>query len=67
MNWVQINKAHFNTDLITAFYWSNGQLRVYWLDATEYDTYEDSKRENYLRLCSRLGIRPIEEDDHGKK
>lgn len=61
MKWVRINKAHFNADLITSFYWSTGKLFVYWLGDTGFESYEDPKRENYLRLCAHLGVRPVEE------
>lgn len=66
MKWVQINKAFFNTDLIQAFYWSNGKLYVDWLGEPERDYYDDPKQENYRRLCARLALRPEEGGKDGK-
>jgi hypothetical protein len=65
MRWVKVNKAHFNTSLILAFYWSIGKLYVYWLGDADYECYNDADRENYLRLCRALGVAPVEEDSDG--
>ena len=63
MNWVRVGKAYFNTDLIESFYWTLGKLWVHWLGEGAAERYEDPDRENYLRLCRRLGVRPVEEDE----
>lgn len=65
MRWVNVTKAHFNTSLILAFYWSAGKLYVYWHNATDYEWYSDPDREDYLRLCRALGVAPVEEDSDG--
>lgn len=65
MKWVQVNRAHFNTALICSFYWSGGKLFVYFVGEDEPDYYDDPKRENYLRLCRTLGVRPLEDDACG--
>lgn len=68
MKWVRINKAHFNADLIKAFYWAAGRLYVYWLDGgDDFEAFTDPDRENYKRLCSYLTLSPVEEDGNGKE
>ena len=63
MKWAQVGKAHFNTDLIQAFYWDAGRLVVHWLgDPEQPECYKDPERVGYLRLCQALGVRPVEED-----
>lgn len=60
MKWVIVNNAHFNLDLIQAFYWSNGKLRVHWHGEPEQpDVYDDANRANYLRMCHATGVAPI--------
>lgn len=68
MKWVDINKAHFNTDLMKAFYWSMGKLFVHWVYEEGFETYDDPDRKNYLGLCRRLTLSPIltGEDDYGQ-
>lgn len=67
-NWAKVNTAHFNLNLIKAFYWAGGKLFVYWVDeGGEADVYEDKDRTNYERLCCHIGAAPIGEDVHGKK
>jgi hypothetical protein len=66
MKWVKINNAYFNTNLITSFYWALGRLYIYFVAEGDAESYTDPNRENYLRLCRQLGVRPVEEDADGK-
>lgn len=66
MRWVLINRAYFNIDHIQTFYWTAGNLSI-WLQGEETaEVYDDPHRENYLRLCHNVGVRPLEEDGHGQ-
>ena len=69
MKWTRINRAHFNLDLVQTFHWAAGKLIVWLIGDDSPETFEDPKRENYLRLCHQLGIEPIpllgEEDADG--
>lgn len=68
MKWVRVNNAHFNLDLIKAFYWANGRLFIYWLDEDgEADDYEDKDRTNYERLCCHIGAASIGVEADGEK
>lgn len=62
MKWVTLGKAHWNTDRIQSFHWSEGRLYVYWQGEAESnpDTYRDPDRAQYIRLCRGLGIAPVE-------
>ena len=66
MKWARINQAYFNTDLIVSFYWKDGKLVIWNIGDTEPEWYKDLDRENYLRLCRVVGVRPVEEGDYGK-
>ena len=67
MKWVRVNKAHFNTELIKAFYWSASRLYVYWLGEDDYESFWDPNQENYERLCSYLNMSPVKEEHrHGQ-
>lgn len=70
MRWVKVNNAHFNLDLIKAFYWRNGKLFVYWAgedaEATA-DVYDDKDRSNYERMCCHIGAAPIGVKVDGEK
>lgn len=59
MKWVQINNAHFNTNLICSFHWTGGKLWIWFIGDESAARYEDPKRENYIRLCRALGVAPI--------
>lgn len=66
MKWAQVNKAHFNLDLILAFHWRGGKLFIYWLGEDGPDTYPDPDRSNYMSLCLAAGVAPLKEDADGK-
>lgn len=67
MKWVTVNNAHFNLDLIEAFYWSGGKLCVHWHGEPEQpDIYDDPNCFNYSRLCIAAGVVPIKEEANGK-
>lgn len=66
MKWARVKMAHWNTDLIKAFHWSAGRLRVWWLSEPDVDVYDDPDRERYEALCRILGVLPVEVDDSGQ-
>lgn len=66
MKWVQINKVHINTDKLLTFHWSTGQLWLWFVNDDSATGYPDHNRENYLRLCQLLGVRPVEVNGNGK-
>ena len=66
MKWVNVGGAHWNTDLIQAFSWSQGRLCVYWHGEVENpDIYKDPDRVMYNRLCMALGVAPVEVGSDG--
>lgn len=66
MKWARINRAHFNLDHVSSFYWKLGKLYIWAPGDTEPEWYSDPDRKNYLRLCKVLGVSPIEEDADGE-
>ena len=68
MKWVQINRAHFNADLICSFHYNHTKrmLYVWFVGDHSPEGYDDPDKENYLRLCRALGVAPIEEGHYGQ-
>ena len=67
MKWANVGTAHWNTNLIQAFSWSEGRLDVWWLgEDGKPDTYRDPNREKYHAVCRALGLRPLEVAENGK-
>ncbi len=66
MKWVQIKGVYVNTNKLLTFHWSMGQLWL-WFEGDDSATgYTDHNRENYLKLCQLLGVRPVEVRGHGE-
>ena len=67
MKWAIVGSAHWNTDLIKAFTWSDGRLAVWWLGEAEGpEIIKDRDRALYLSLCRALGVAPVEVVADGK-
>lgn len=66
MKWVLVARTHINTDLVQAFFWTEGQLTI-WVVADDVSMkFRDPDRALYLKLCRALGVRPVEEAADGK-
>lgn len=66
MKWVLLNRTHINTNLVTAFWWEEHQLIVWFAGEPARARYRDPDRKLYVKLCHALGVRPEEVDNNGE-
>ena len=62
MNWITIGNVHINLDLVQGFFWENGVLGVGELELG-LDRFDDPDKVWYHKLCSRVGLPPVEKED----
>lgn len=62
MNWITLGGVHYNLDHVQGFSWCDGELGIF-VANRDTDVLSDPDRRWYHKLCARVSLPPVEQEE----